>query len=344
MRDSRFPETTGRINQTVLYANALRAFHAYNPLHQEYYGVGSGDGRQDGARKLYRYRLFGRDAALFVLDARSFRDLPVRRADRNEPADVARFRSDTFRPGRTMLGSQQLADLKRDLLGAQRRDVTWKFVVIPEPIQHRGLMSAQDRFEGYAAERTDLLRFIDEQGIKNVVFIAADIHGTLVNNVTYSMRPDTPQLPTTAFEVTTGPVGYYQTLGPVVIEDGVNQSYVTAAEQVQYEALPVAPDRDSVPNDRDDFVKAILDRELVAGGYDPLGLDNAPVESTLLAGDYVSLHSYGWTEFEIDAETQRLTVTTYGMAPYTERDLSDALADVLARHPQVVSQFEVMPQ
>jgi hypothetical protein len=256
---------------------------------------------------------------------------------------VARFRTDTFRPRRTMLGPRQLTDLKRDMLDAQRRGVTWKFVVIPEPIQHRGLMSAQDRFEGYAAERTGLLRFIDEQGITNVVFIAADIHATLVNNITYSLRPDTPQIRTTAFEVTTGPVAYYPTLGPVVIQDGVNQGYVTPAEQAQYEALPVAPDGDSLLNDRDDFVKAILNRELVAGGFDPLGLDDAPVEATLLAGDIVSLHSYGWTEFEIDAATQRLTVTTYGIAPYLEHDLVDTPADVLAREPQVVSQFEVTP-
>jgi hypothetical protein len=243
-----------------------------------------------------------------------------------------------------MLGSQQLADLKRDLLDAQRHGATWKFVAIPEPVQHRGLMSAHDRFEGYATERTDLLRFIDEYGIENVVFIAADIHGTLVNNITYSIRPDTRQVSITAFEVTTGPVGYYPALGPVVIEDGLNQGYVSTAEQAQYQVLPVAPDGDSLLDDRDDFVKAILDSELVAGGFDPLGLDHAPVKATLLEGDYISLHSYGWTEFEIDAVTQRLTVTTYGVAPYTERDLVSAPADVLARQPQVVSRFEVMPQ
>ncbi len=80
--------------------------------------------------------------------------------------------------------------------------------MLPEPIQHRGLMSAQDRFEGYAAERAELLQFVVDNEIANVVFVAADIHGTLVNNITYSLGPETSQIPTQAFEVTVGPVAY----------------------------------------------------------------------------------------------------------------------------------------
>lgn len=351
--DTRFETSTGRINQTSLYENAIQAFQEFNPLRQEFYGTVGGDGhmdggRMDGARKLYRYRTFGKDAAIFLLDARSFRDLPVHRADRNNPADIARFRKDSFRPGRTMLGSQQLADLKADLLDAQQRNLTWKFILIPEPIQHRGLMSAQDRFEGYAAERADLLQFIEEKAISNVLFIAADIHGTLVNNITYSTTynttPDAPQIATHAFEVTVGPVAYYATLGEIVIDDGINKGYVSAAQQQAYLALPIAPDADNLPNDRDDFVKAILDQELVAGGFDPLGLQGSPIHARLLVGDYVALHSYGWSEFAIDATTQNLTITTWGILPYREQDYQNQLNEILARQPAIVSQIEVQPQ
>ena len=342
--DGRFAESSGLINQTALYTNGLETFFAFNPLRAERYGGMGGDGRMDGAPKLYRYRVFGLDAALFILDARSFRDLPLARPDRNDPADVARFRAETFRPERTMLGHAQMADLQRDLLDAQARGVTWKFIAIPEPIQHRGLMSAQDRFEGYAAERAALLRFIDEEGISNVVFVSADIHGTQVNNITYSLGPDAPQIALPVFEVTTGPLAYSSTLGPIIIADGRDKGYVTEEEAAAYAALPVANDPDNVPDDRDDFAKAIVDRELVAAGYDPLGLDGAPVDAALLAGDYVALHSYGWTEFDIDAATQVLTVTTYGVAPYVESDLETAPQDVWTREPAVVSQFRVTPQ
>ncbi len=72
--DPRIPETSGRINRSTLYGNALQVFQEYNPIRQEQYGIVGGDGRMDDAPRLYRYRLFGRDAALFLLDARSFRD------------------------------------------------------------------------------------------------------------------------------------------------------------------------------------------------------------------------------------------------------------------------------
>ncbi len=339
-RDARFVETDGCINQTALYANALTAFLEYNPLRAERYAAQGSDRCINNTPRLYRYRLFGLDAALYLLDARSFRDLPVRHADRTNPADMERFRIDTFRSGRTMLGSVQLADLKRDLLDAQELGVTWKFIAIPEPAQHRGLISAQDRFEGYAAERADLLRFIETQQIDNVVFIAADIHGTLVNNLTYSLEPGGDQRPLPSFEITTGPVAYWPTLGSVVITDGRNKGYVSDAEAAIYATLPIANDADNRPDDRDDFVKAIIDRELVAAGFDPLGLQGSPVEAELLDGDYVAFHTYGWTEFEVDIVTQALTVTTYGIPPYRE---SDRVDEMLTYVPQVVSRFRVEP-
>lgn len=342
--DKRFESTLGRINQTSLYENGLQVFQEYNPLRQEFYGKIGGDGRMDGAHKLYRYRTFGKDAAIFLLDARSFRDLPIRGADRTDPADIVRFRKDSFRPGRTMLGSQQLADLKADLLDAQRRRITWKFILIPEPIQQRGLMSAQDRFEGFAAERSDLLQFIEEHQLRNVVFVAADIHGTLINNITYSLAPDAPQFATQAFEVTVGPVAYYQTLGEVVIEDGIQKGYVSEAERQTYLTLPIAPDSDNLPDDRDDFVKAILNKELLANDFDPLGLAGSKINARLIVGDYVVLHSYGWSEFTIDAEAQKLTVTTWGLPPYSERDLQVQRTNILAGKPKIVSQIEVLPK
>lgn len=62
--------------------------------------------------------------------------------------------------------------------------MSWKFFV-PEPIQTLGVVGASDRFEGHAAERSALLKFIHENGIDKVVFVAADIHSTIVNYLTY---------------------------------------------------------------------------------------------------------------------------------------------------------------
>lgn len=50
--------------------------------------------------------------------------------------------------------------------------------------------------------------------ITNVVFVAADVHGTIVNNVTYQTAVGQPQQSTSAFEVTTGSVAFDAPFGP----------------------------------------------------------------------------------------------------------------------------------
>jgi phosphodiesterase/alkaline phosphatase D-like protein len=90
--------------------------------------------------------------------------------------------------------------------------------MLPEPIQNLGVIAASDRYEGYAAERAALLKFIDDNNISNVVFVSADIHGTLVNNLTYQLGPGLPQIPTNAFEISTGSVAYDAPFGPTVLQ------------------------------------------------------------------------------------------------------------------------------
>ncbi len=48
--------------------------------------------------------------------------------------------------------------------------ITWKYVMIPEPIQNLGILAVGDRFEGYVAERTEILKFIHDHDIGTVVF------------------------------------------------------------------------------------------------------------------------------------------------------------------------------
>jgi hypothetical protein len=88
-----------------------------------------------------------------------------------------------------------------------------------------------------------------------------------------------------------------------------------------------------------------MDEKLLAPlGYDPTGLDGSGIEASLLQGGYVAVHTYGWTEFDVDQGTQVLTVTTYGIAPYTVADLATNPNDVVTRTPTVVSQFTVNPK
>jgi hypothetical protein len=68
------------------------------------------------------------------------------------------------------------------------------------------------------------------------------------------------------------------------------------------------------------------------------------IEATLLQGDYVAVHNYSWTEFDIAPDTQTLTVTTYGIDAYSEADVLTNPDAVLGLTPRIISQFEVMPQ
>lgn len=314
---SRFGNGNELINETELYQNGIQAFQEYNPIQDLFYGE-TGDEVTANKPKLYRYNTYGSDAVTIVLDNRSFRDAPLEPADTSNPSDIARFYSESLTQDRTMLGEVQLEDLKQDLLAAENAGITWKFVMVPEPMQNIGPVAAQDRFEGYGKERTEILQFINENDIDNVVFIAADVHVTLVNNLTYQTELGGDQIATSAFEITTGSVAFYPpTTSPfptISFKDLVNQ------------------------------------QALIPFGFDPLGLDeNLPqaeglIDATLLTGDYVVDGTFGWSEFNIDPETQQLTVTTYAIDAYDEVTLLSNPEEVLSRTPEILSQFVVNPQ
>ncbi len=336
-----FGATTGLQNDSPLFENGLQAFQEYNPLQDLTYNTPS-DARTDGERKLYRANTFGSDAATFILDTRSFRDGDLANVTNlADQAQVGKFLVDSFDPTRTFLGKQQLADLKQDLLKSQQDGVTWKFITVPEPIQNIGVLAAADRFEGYAAERTEILKFIDDNKISNVVFVSADIHGTLVNNLTYQTAPGQAQIATSAFEITTGSVGYSQPFGQTVAQLGAALGVITPAQKAFYDAQNAAG--------KDAFIKGVVDAGLQPLGYDPLGLDknltqaNGLINAKLLQGDYVATHVYGWTDFNIDQQTQKLTVTTYGIDSYTRTELEANPSAITSRQPRIVSQFEVVP-
>ncbi|MDX2197585.1 MAG: alkaline phosphatase D family protein [Phycisphaerae bacterium] len=334
--DPRFAgESVAFINETMLYQTGLQAFREYNPT-ADVNWAGTGDPRFDGKPDLYRARRYGLDAAVFVVDARSFRDQglpPV--TNPNDLTQIVNFVLQSFTPGRTMLGTAQRERLKSDLLAAEQRGVTWKFVLIPEPTQNLGVLAASDRFEGYAWERTNLLSFIAANGISNVVFVAADIHGTLVNEIAYQTAPGEPQVPTGAFEITTGSVAYAAPFGPTVVGLAAQFGLISPAEFALYNSLPRAG--------RDDFLVQLINTQLDVFKYPALGLGGGDVAAALLAGTYWPTHTYGWTEFEIEPETQLLTVTTYGIDWYSATELLANPAAILARTPSVVSRFSVSP-
>ncbi len=334
--NSRFSsENVEFINDTQLYETGLQVFQEYNPIRDEFYGD-TGDSRTAEEHRLYRYRTFGSDAAIFVLDARSFRDDELPSAMDTSLESVLAYEEQSFDTSRTMLGAVQLADLQADLITAQEAGVTWKFIMVPEPAQNLGVVGASDRFEGFAAERTAIMSFIAENEITNVVFIAADIHGTIVNDLFYRETPGGEDIPLNSFEITTGSVAFDAPFGPTVVEIGVQLGIVTPQQVGLFAVLPLTA--------RDNLVRGFVDVQLEAQGYNTTGLEDTVLDVELIDGSYFVTQTFGWTEFEIDADTQALTVTTYGIPAYTSQQMEDDTEDILASVPEIYSQFTVQAQ
>jgi alkaline phosphatase D len=103
-------------------------------------------------------------------------------------------------PGRTMLGARQYAVFTHAIKASK---ATFKVIVNEVPVQQYYALP-YDRWEGYAAERERLLRFL-QANVKNVVFLTTDTHANLVNEVRYRTLGGVPES-SGMWEVVTGPV------------------------------------------------------------------------------------------------------------------------------------------
>src|SRR5690606_30831854 len=133
-------------------------------------------------------------------------------------------------------------------------------------------------------------------------------------------------------EITTGSVAFWPPTGQALVEGAAQFRLVSAADMETY--------RGGTIQEKDALLVEVYDRFVSdLQGYAPISLDgtNAElVEGTLIAG-----HSFGWTAFEIDAETQALTMTTYGVRAYDLSALTGDPDEVLSRRPEVLSVVKV---
>jgi len=165
-------------------ADAYRAFFDYMPIRRQ--------GIADDPQRIYRSFRYGSLAEFFILDCRQYRSADVGR--QGGGPDPRAFLLPTLEfgtialladPARTMLGTEQLDWLKAGLASST---ATWKFVLSSVPFSSL-LFLPYDRWDGYVAERYDILRFIDLNNVTGVVLLSADIHGNVYNpDVTRFLR------------------------------------------------------------------------------------------------------------------------------------------------------------
>jgi phosphodiesterase/alkaline phosphatase D-like protein len=200
------------------YVAGRRAFLDYYPVRES----GLLHDASCAGDPLYRRFRWGSDVELFLLDERSCRSssaegvcagdlgptLPV--ALRSQfpfnlflpPQPPPGCLAAIFDPDRTLLGPVQKAQLFADLAASTAK---WKLVVSEEPIQQFHALP-YDRFEGYAAERAELLVFIQQNGIEGVKFLTTDTHATMLNQVAVDVFTAPAPI---AVELVTGPVATF---------------------------------------------------------------------------------------------------------------------------------------
>jgi alkaline phosphatase D len=159
-------------------ANGYRTFFEYQPR----FPVGGNQTR------IYRSIRLG-NAELFLLDSRQFRDNQV-----CSPGDSFAAPNcpptEYNKPGRTLLGKEQLAWLKS---GLESSSATWKIIGNQVQIMSLDVGSPRnplntDSWDGYGDERRELIDHIDDRDIRNVTFITGDIHTFFAGEVTRSGR------------------------------------------------------------------------------------------------------------------------------------------------------------
>jgi alkaline phosphatase D len=137
-----------------LVARARRAFFDYMPIRER-----SGE---DG--RVYRKIGYGPLLDVFMIDMRSYRDNAWNKGDE---------RADSF-----ILGAAQLAWLKRELAAS---NATWKVIAADLPIGPISL-DAVALGDGPPSRReheiADLLAFLKHAGVRNTVWLTADMHYT----------------------------------------------------------------------------------------------------------------------------------------------------------------------
>ncbi|MBX3303850.1 MAG: alkaline phosphatase D family protein [Nitrospira sp.] len=132
---------------------------------REYWPIASPD---EDPHRMYRSVRYGADLELFILDTRQYRS-------RNEDQDG---------PDKTMLGSSQLRWL---LDGLRRSMATWKVIVtsVPLSVMKGGVgndgWGADSKGIGFERERQVIVDAILGQRIRNVVFLAGDVHWVQAN-------------------------------------------------------------------------------------------------------------------------------------------------------------------
>jgi alkaline phosphatase D len=158
-----------RISIQERRANAYQAYFNYMPRL-----------RFDGDRdRIYEHVRIGKLVDLILTDERQYRD--------QQPCNDVQITpcADEQDPNRTMLGAKQKAWFKQTLAGSPQTWKLWANEVMLMGLQTAPQMGVNnDQWDGYAAERRELLEFVLASNVKNLVPLTGDIHSFFTGTAT----------------------------------------------------------------------------------------------------------------------------------------------------------------
>ncbi len=288
-----FPLEVGTLNMDgqQLYNRSVAAFTDYNPITFS---------KQDG---IYRSARWGKNLEVFFLDQRSFRsttadyqgncDNPPGSGDRDfaptAPPSTRSFFSPVVPqfnnpppqsclnaindPNRTFLGQRQLKQFKKEI---ENSNATFKVIMNEVPVQQY-YIDPYDRWEGYAAERQEILHFLQDN-VKNAVFLTADVHANLVNDARFcTLESGCPQN-SGILDITSGPIAtktYTQEVSDAV---GNQSAGVLAHDFFLKRQPPDGPGLQCAAMDVDSYAQVTVTKKELK--VDLLDANDQPVKDT----------------------------------------------------------------
>ena len=158
-----------RISIQERRANGYQAYFNYMPRIRF-------DGERD---RVYEHLRLGKLVDLIITDERQYRN--------QQPCDDAQLVicPDQQNPNRTMLGIQQKSWFKQTLATSPQTWKLWANEVMLMGFQQAPQNGANnDQWDGYAAERRELLEFVLANNVKNLLPVTGDIHNFFVGTAT----------------------------------------------------------------------------------------------------------------------------------------------------------------
>ena len=309
------------MNKSIGFETLQQVYLNYQPVKERGFIAAGADPRTDGTPLLFFAQRWGQNMIFINVDDRTYRDIRMKTAANAD--DTGARAANT---NRTMIGGTQLAWLKQTLLDAEHAGVPWKIVTISDPIDQIGPIGGaltgvtnggnvgyapvasdggKSWIGGYRAERNALLKFIADNHIYNVVFLATDDHQNRVNELTYSPNGQTENQSSYVavphcFEIVDGPLG---ATGPDLVTN-----HTFANNKLIVESIANAQ---------------------IAAGIDPIGLapnypgllnvarENDPLADTFRQPvDFYSPDTYNFNSLDISADGGTLTVASIGINSY----------------------------